>query len=77
MTDIAAIREEALALLSPSARHDNIVRLEGVVTEGSGVLKLLVFELAEEGSLNSHIERLVAADGRFVISVAVHTSFAP
>ena len=59
------LRSEALALLSPGARHDNIVRLEGIVLTDAHKVKLLVFELADEGSLDKHIHRLITPpDGR-------------
>ena len=63
----AELRSEALALLAPGARHDNIVRLLGVVPDDDHHVKQLVFELAEEGSLDKHIQRLLRApDGRCV-----------
>ena len=69
---VAALREEALALLRPSARHENIVKLLGVIVEEGAsrrAVKSLVFELADEGSLDKHIQRLLAPpDGRCVVT---------
>ena len=68
---VAALREEALALLRPSARHENIVKLLGVIVEEGAHrgVKSLVFELADEGSLDKHIQRLLAPpDGRCVVT---------
>ena len=53
--------EEAMALLSPGARHDNIVRLQGVIQGSGGSVRQLVFELADEASLDTHIRRLLTS----------------
>ena len=52
--------EEAVLLLSPGARHDNIVRLLGVVLD-VGRVRQLVFELADEGTIENHIRRLLTS----------------
>ena len=60
---VAELRKEALALLAPAARHDNIVKLLGVLLNDTRDLKALVFELADEGSLDNHVTRLVTRCG--------------
>ena len=62
-----SVDKEALSLLSPGARHDNIVRLEGVVLDADRRIKRLVLERADEGPLDQHIQRLLSPpDGRCV-----------
>ena len=55
--------EEAMLLLSPGARHDNVVRLLGVVLD-VGRVRQLVFELADEGSIENHIGRLLTSSDK-------------
>ena len=51
---------EASMLVSPAARHENIVRLHGIIADEGGLVCQLVFELADQGSLDVHIRRVTA-----------------
>ncbi len=50
-------------MLTPTARHDNVVRLLGVVLEDDRFVKYLVFELATEGSVEAFIARQLSGRG--------------
>ena len=58
-----ALKQRALFLASAPCRHDNLVRLVGVTLDGTVGVQSFVFELADEGSIDKHIHRLVTPPG--------------
>ena len=61
--DAEAMKQRALFLASAPCRHDNLVRLVGVTLDDTRGVQSFVFELADEGSIDKHIHRLVTPPG--------------